>query len=172
MMDMAVHTIDLVEYISGMRVTRVASMNETITFDYDVEDTSSLLLRMENGAQIIVQTNFNIPDEAADWRMEFFGTKGKLIGNTMIGQDDTGTVKALFLDDSGEYDPGQVHHASEGVSLTGEFGNLYTREIDSFVDSIQNAAPFIAPAEDALHVQRIMEAAYRSGKEGRIFDIC
>lgn len=171
MMDMAVHTIDLVEYISGMRVTRVASMNETITFNYDVEDTSTLLLRLENGAQVVVQTNFNIPDEAADWRMEFFGTRGKLIGNTMIGQDDGGTCKALFLEKNSAYDPAQVHSAESGTELTGEFGNLYTREVDSFALSVLNGTPLVAPAEDALHIQRIMEAAYRSGNESIILDV-
>lgn len=171
MMDMAVHTIDLVEYISGMRVTRVASMNETITFDYDVEDTSTLLLRLENGAQYVVQTNFNIPDEAADWRMEFFGTKGKLIGNTMIGQDDGGTVRGLFLEKNNAYDPAQVHSAQAGVELTGDFGNLYTREVESFSLSVLNGTPLVAPAEDALHIQRIMEAAYRSGEEMKIFNV-
>lgn len=50
MMDLSVHTIDLMEYITGMRVTEVASMNEKIAFpepQYDVEDTSTILMRME-----------------------------------------------------------------------------------------------------------------------------
>lgn len=74
MMDLSVHTIDLMEYITGMRVTEVASMNEKIAFpepQYDVEDTSTILMRMENGAQCVVQSNFNIPDEASKWRVEF-----------------------------------------------------------------------------------------------------
>ena len=169
MMDMAVHTIDLVEYITGRRVTSVASMNETITFSYDVEDTSTLLLRLEGGAQCVVQTNFNIPDEAAEWRMEFFGTKGKLMGNTMIGQDDGGPCRALFLKENSEYNPLQVHYADNGILLEGEFGNLYERE--SFSLSLLKGTPLVAPASDALHVQRIMEAAYRSGNEKKIIDI-
>ena len=96
MMDLSVHTIDLMEYITGMRVTEVASMNEKIAFpepQYDVEDTSTILMRMENGAQCVVQSNFNIPDEASKWRVEFFGTKGRLLGDTMIGQIDGGKLK-------------------------------------------------------------------------------
>ena len=38
-----------------------------------------VLLRMENGAQCVVQSNFNIPDEAAKWRLAFFGDQGRLI---------------------------------------------------------------------------------------------
>jgi len=171
MMDMGVHTIDLVEYISGMRVTQVASLNETITFHYNVEDTSTVLLRLENGAQYVVQTNFNIPDEAARWRLEFFGTKGRLMGDTMIGQDDGGTLNAVFLDENSAYDAAQVHADSAGIWLDGQFGNLYTREIDSFSMSVLYDEPLIAPASDALHIQRIMEAAYLSTLEKRIIDI-
>ena len=68
MMDLSVHTIDLMEYITGMRVTDVTAMNEKIAFpepQYDVEDTSTVLMRLENGAQCVVQANFNIPDEAS-----------------------------------------------------------------------------------------------------------
>jgi len=171
MMDMGVHTIDLVEYITGMKIVEVASMNDTITFDYDVEDTSTLLLRLENGAQVTVQTNFNIPDEAASWRIELFGTKGRLLGDTMIGQDDGGNVNALFLKDNSDYDPAQVHNQDKGTMLSGNFGNLYTREIDSFCLSLLENHPLEVPAKDALHIQEVMEAAYRSSAE-RTFVAC
>ena len=171
MMDMAVHTIDLVEYITGMKITRVAAMHETITFDYDVEDTSTVLLRLENGAQVTVRTNFNIPDQAAKWSLDFYGTRGRLLGDTIIGQDDGGSCNAIFLDGNSDYDPAQKHNDDTGVFLTGTFGNLYTREIDSFCDSILNGNPLIAPARDALHIQRVMEAAYRSSDEKTIIDL-
>jgi len=168
MMDMGVHTIDLMEYITGMRITEVASMNETVTFDYDVEDSSTLLMRMENGAQCVVQTNFNIPDEEACWRIEFFGTKGRLMGNTVIGQDDTGTCNALFLEKNHDYDPKQVHSEAKGIELTGDFGNLYAREIDSFCRSVLENRPLEVPASQALHIQRVMEAAYKSSRDKTI----
>ena len=171
MMDMGVHTIDLMEFITGMRITQVASLNETITFGYDVEDTSTVLMRLENGAQCVVQTNFNIPDEAARWRMEFFGTKGRLMGDTMIGQIDGGTLNAVFLKGNAEYNAAQDHADDKGVWLDGEFGNLYTREIESFSNSILKQEPLMVPASDAVHIQEVMEAAYRSTQEKKIFDI-
>jgi predicted dehydrogenase len=174
MMDLAVHCIDLMEYISGMRVTQVASMNEKIAFSeeaYDVEDTSTLLMRMENGAQFVVQTNFNIPDEAAKWRVEFFGTKGRLLGDTMIGQNDMGKLNAVFIDRNVAYSATQNHADDVGIDIPGDFGNLYTREVESFCNSILNGLPLEVPASDAVHVQRIMEAAYRSGKEMKIFEV-
>ena len=174
MMDLSVHTIDLMEYITGMRVTEVASMNEKIAFpepQYDVEDTSTILMRMENGAQCVVQSNFNIPDEASKWRVEFFGTKGRLLGDTMIGQIDGGKLNAVFIDKNVAYSAEQTHADDVGVEIPGDFGNMYTREIESFSDSILNNKPLVVPASDAVHVQRIMEKAYASGEELKIMKI-
>ena len=174
MMDLSVHTIDLMEYITGMRVTEVASMNEKIAFpepQYDVEDTSTILMRMENGAQCVVQSNFNIPDEASKWRVEFFGTKGRLLGDTMIGQIDGGKLNAVFIDKNVAYSAEQTHADDVGIEIPGDFGNMYTREIESFSDSILNDKPLVVPASDAVHVQRIMEKAYASGEELKILKI-
>ena len=174
MMDLSVHTIDLMEYITGMRVTEVASMNEKIAFpepQYDVEDTSTILMRMENGAQCVVQSNFNIPDEASKWRVEFFGTKGRLLGDTMIGQIDGGKLNAVFIDKNVAYSAEQTHADDAGIEIPGDFGNMYTREIESFSDSILNDKPLVVPASDAVHVQRIMEKAYASGEELKILKI-
>ena len=174
MMDLSVHTIDLMEYITGMRVTQVAAMNEKLAFpepQYDVEDSSTILLRMENGAQCVVQSNFNIPDEVARWRVEFFGTRGRLMGDTMIGQIDGGKLNAVFLEKNTGYSSEQTHVDLEGLEIEGDFGNMYTREIESFADSVLNDKPLVVPASDAVHIQRIMEAAYRSGEEMKIFQV-
>lgn len=171
LMDMGVHCIDLVEYITGSRVTHVGALNETISFDYDVEDTSTVMLRMDNGAQCVVQTNFNIPDEASKWRLELFGMKGRLLGDTIIGQNDGGTLNAVFIEKDAAYDAVQNHCDNTGIYLEGEYGNMYTREIESFCDSLINSKPLEVPASDAVHVQEIIEKAYRSTKEKRIFEV-
>lgn len=175
MMDMAVHCIDLMEYITGMRVTHVGSFNENVAFgdhpEYDVEDTSTVMMRLENGAQVVVQTNFNIPDEAAKWRLELFGTKGRLMGDTIIGQNDGGRLNAVFLEKNAAYDAAQDHNDDAGVDLPGEFGNMYTREIESFSDSILHGKSLEVPASDAVHVQRIMELAYQSGESLKMFRV-
>lgn len=175
MMDMGVHCIDLMEYISGMRVTKVGSFNENVAFkdtpSYDVEDTSTVMMRMENGAQFVVQTNFNIPDEAAKWRLEFFGTRGRLMGDTIIGQNDGGRLNAVFIDSNRAYDSTQDHADDAGIDIPGEFGNMYTREIESFSNSILNNKPLLSPASQAVHVQKIMELAYQSTEEMKMFDV-
>ena len=171
LMDLGVHCIDLIEYITNLRVTHVGALCETTVFTYDVEDSATVLMRMENGAQCVVQANFNIPDEAAKWRLEFFGTKGRLIGEAVIGQNDGGKLNAIFLDQQRSYDSLQDYEDDQGVEIAGEFGNMYAREIESFSDSVLNNKPLIAPASDAVHVQRIVEAAYKSSTDHKIYSV-
>ena len=171
MMDMGVHCIDLMQYVLGTRVKQVAAFHDTLTFHYEVEDSSMVMLRMENGCQCVVQSNFNIPDEAAKWRLEFFGDQGRLMGDTVIGQVDGGSLDALFLGEQGGYDAQQDAKHVEGEKIDVEFGNMYAREVASFSDSILNGTPLEVPASDAVQVQRVMEAAYRSNDEKTVIDL-
>ncbi|MBE5750067.1 MAG: Gfo/Idh/MocA family oxidoreductase [Clostridiales bacterium] len=168
LMDMGVHCIDLIEYITRSRVVEVGAFNDTVVFDYDVEDSSTVILKLDNGAQCVVQTNFNIPDEVAKWRLEFFGTKGRLMGSNVIGQNDGGTLTGIFMNNVPGYDAKQDHVDAKGVEIEGDFGNMYTREVESFADSILNDKPLVVPATDALHVQKVIAAAYRSSKERKL----
>ena len=73
LVDMGVHCIDLLQYVLGSKTAEVAAMHGTQTFHYEVDDSSTVLMRMQNGCQCVVQSNFNIPDNAAKWRLEVFG---------------------------------------------------------------------------------------------------
>ena len=165
MMDMGVHCIDLMQYVLGSKVKQVAAFHDTLTFHYEVEDSSMVMLRMENGCQCVVQSNFNIPDDAAKWRLEFFGDQGRLMGDTVIGQVDGGSLDALFLGEQGGYYAQQDKKDVRGETIEVEFGNMYAREVASFSNSILTGAPVEVPAEQAVQVQRVMEAAYRSNDE-------
>ena len=46
MMDMGVHCIDLMQYVTGSKVKQVAAFHDTLTFHYEVEDTSTVLMRL------------------------------------------------------------------------------------------------------------------------------
>ncbi len=172
LMDMGVHCIDLIRYVTGQDVKQVAAMHDTLTFNYEVEDSSTLVMRMEKGALATVQSNFNIPDEAALWRLEFFGTRGRLAGNGVIGQIDGGTVDALFMEDVGGYDAQQSHESKAAkAELEVEFGNAYTREVESFCLSLLNDTPLEVPAEEAVAAQKVIEAAYKSNDEAKLISL-
>ena len=168
LMDMGVHCIDLLQYILGSEVNEVAAFHDTMSFSYEVEDSSTVMLRMANGCQCVVQTNFNVPDEAAKWRIEMFGDQGRLLGNNVIGQIDGGELHAMFLGEQGGYNATQDTNEAVGAAIEVAFGNMYTREVTSFSDSILNDSPVEVPATQAVQVQRVMEAAYRSAENGTV----
>ena len=171
LVDMGVHCIDLLQYVLGSQAAEVAAMHGTQTFHYEVDDSSTVLMRMQNGCQCVVQSNFNIPDNAAKWRLEVFGERGRLLGDSVIGQVDGGTIDAIFLTEQGGYDAQQDHAGAERTELHTEFGDMYAREIESFSNSILTGSPLEVPASDAVQVQRVIELAYRSNDEKKLFDL-
>ena len=62
------------------------------------------------------------------------------------------------------YDAQQDKEAAASADIRVEFGNMYTKEIESFGESILMGKALEVPAEDAVQVQRIVEAAYESAK--------
>jgi len=167
LMDMGSHCIDLLEFITGTRVASVNAMNESLVQDYESEDTSTVLLRMDNGAQMIVDTLFNVPDAASRGLLEIYGTKGALYGEGTIGQMPTGRITAM-LSDQGEYDAQQERRpSSRTYELEAEQVNMYAAEIEDFSRAMLAGRPPAIAGEEALWNLRVVEACYRSGREKR-----
>lgn len=169
--DLGIHCMDLAEYITGSRICSVAAFCDTKTFAYDVDDSAALMLRLENGANAYIDVNFNIPDSAARNRLEFYGTGGAILAEETIGQIDGGRVEILLADSSAGYDAAQNRTAAVSECPAVEFGNMYTREIESLSDSVRSGAPAEVPLSDAVWLQRVMEAAYESAETGRRVDL-
>ncbi|MBE6642377.1 MAG: Gfo/Idh/MocA family oxidoreductase [Ruminococcaceae bacterium] len=167
LVDMAVHCIDIIEYLTGATTTEVGAFVDTRTFTYNVDDSANVLLHLSNGAAAYVDAHFNVPDEAVKNRVEIYGTKGSVICEKTIGQIDEGHVEVYTSEDKG-YDAQQNREDSEAKTLDVEFGNMYTREIESFSDSILNDTPVAIPMEVGLHIQQVTDAAYRSAENKTI----
>ncbi len=171
LMDMGIHCIDLIQYMTGFKIKRLAAFNGTKTFNYEVEDSSAVMFELENGAYGHVDSHFNIPDEAAKWRMEFYGTKGRIIADETIGQVEGGTVQVLKVEKDKGYDAQQDRKEVSSETLKVQLGNMYTKEIESFSDSILYGKQVEVPAWQAVEVQRIVEAAYRSSESGVFMEL-
>ena len=87
------------------------------------------------------------------------------MGSGVIGQVDGGQLDAMFLGEQGGYDAQQNKENAAGDTIEVTFGNTYEREITSFSNSLLTGAPLEVPASQAVQVQRIMEAAYRSNDD-------
>lgn len=166
MMDMGIHCLDLLQYITGSKVKRIAGLAATSTFKYDVDDSAAALIELENGAFGFVDANFNIPDAAAEGRLEIYGTGGSLLARGTISQVEGGVLNAVLADSSKGYDAQQERNEVQETAVKVDFGNMYQKEIESFGRSILEGLPVEVPLEDALHNQELVEKFYQSAQTG------
>jgi predicted dehydrogenase len=162
MMDMGIHCIDLIRYISGLEVAEVAGLCGNQIFKYNVEDAGAVVIKLENGALCYVDANFNIPDAACQCKIEFYGTKGSIFAQGTISQVEGGEIKVLCADDSKGYDASQDRNEVNEMKVEVEFGNMYTKEVDAFSKAIVNDTEVPVSCEDATISQKIVEAVYTS----------
>lgn len=167
LMDMGVHCVDLIRYITGLEVTNVAGMIGNQIFSYKVEDAGAILMRLSNGATAYVDANFNIPDDAAVCKLEIYGTKGSFFAEGTVSQEEAGIAILRTADDTTAYDASQARSGSEAVELTGAGGNLYTKEVEAFGRAVLGEITVPVTTADAIRSQEVVEAAYRSHAEGK-----
>ena len=163
LMDMGIHCIDLLQYISGLKAVACTGYAHNQTFGYDADDSAAVVMKMENGAFAYVDSNFNIPDAAAKCPLEFYGTKGSIIAVGTLGQEEGGTVEILVSNDEEGYDAQQNRSLVKSESLTVEFGNMYTKEIEAFSDAVLNDTEPPVSGRNTILVQRIIDAIYQNG---------
>lgn len=170
LMDLGVHCLDLLQYVTGTKAVGVTAICDTQTFTYEVDDSASLLLKMDNGAHAYVDVNFNIPDNAAVSRMEIYGTKGSVICDGTLAQEEVGTTKVAFTELTG-YDAMQNRGSDNFFHMEPAFGNMYTKEVESFSASLLDGTEPLAKVDDAIFVQEIAEAAYKSTEDGKFITL-
>ena len=171
LVDLGVHCIDLVQYVTGLRATEVTAFCETQTFSYGVDDSASVLLKMDNGALCVIESNFNIPDDAVTGKIEIYGTAGSMRADGTLAQEEVGTVQVLRSDAGKAYDANQTRQGNVSEYIDVPTGNMYTKEVERFGDAIQNGTEVPVPAQDAIYVQKIVEAAYTASAEKRFVTI-
>lgn len=162
LMDMGIHCIDLLIYLSGLTPVECAGFAHNQIFGYSADDSSAVIMKMNNGALAMVDANFNIPDDAATCPMEFYGTKGSIVAVGTLGQVEGGTVKVLTCDDGAEYDALQTRTPAKPVELTVSFGNMYTKEIEAFSNAVINGTEPPVSGKNTLIDQKIIEAVYKN----------
>lgn len=161
-MDMGVHCIDLIQYITNSRAKKIGALAGTKTFKYEVEDSVSLLMEMDNGSFSYVEANYNIPDAAAKCRLEIYGTRGSMLAEGTINQVEGGKLDVVLSEDKLGYNAQQNRNDAVSIDIQVEFGNMYTKQIESFSNSIQFGNPIEASIENASQVQKIVEISYVS----------
>lgn len=163
LMDMGIHCIDLLQYISGLEAVECTGYAQNQTFNYSADDSSAIVMKMNNGALAMVDSNFNIPDAAAKCPLEFYGTKGSMIAIGTLSQDEGGTVEVLVSGDDAGYDAQQNRSLVEPMKLEVTFGNMYTKEIEAFSNAVINNTEPPVNGRNTLRVHEIIASIYSNG---------
>ena len=156
-MDMGIHCIDLLQYLTGLRVDTVTALCGNQIHQYpDVEDAGNAVMKMNNGAIFSIGANFNIPYSAGGSSFGIFGTKGSITAIKTLGQTETGSVHCIRLEE-GHTDP---------VAVSYDDKNMYTKQIEAFSNAVLNDLPVPVNADDGIADQRIVAAIYESHEKG------
>lgn len=141
------HMLDLVHWYCGMpsRVSCFLGTGKALPGDYDVDDRA--VVSMEFGSGAIATMTACFITQPGNREIALHGLEGA------IG------VTADRL----------VYTAQDGRQTTEEFteGSHTVRpQLDAFIAAVREGATTVARAQDAYQVQSIIDAAYRSAREG------
>jgi predicted dehydrogenase len=153
LMDVGSHCLDLLIYFCG-HVAEAKAFIDALVWDTPVEDTATLLLRMQSGAHATIRTHWSalLPEDETINTVELWGTKGSIVAAPINSKDSSGTL--VMRNEHG------VHDFSSGPGAM-----IHDEVIESFRRVIQTGEAVPAPPEDAREGLAIIEAAY----EGRTF---
>jgi len=170
MADLGIHKTDLLHYLLGESIVSVSATMGVVDKTYpdgspiSVDDNALCIYRTESGAlgQMHVSwTNYGEEDNSTI----LFGTKGKLRlyddpeYSVIFEPRDGSEATKLVIDEM----------TSNKKQTSG--GRTSTGVIDAFVDSILTGKPTVAEADEALKAMRVIFAADRSAREGRMIDV-
>lgn len=164
LMDAGVHALDLLVHLLG-RVNRLACFADTVVHGGAVEDACTILLRFDRGAQGVLQVYNCTPNYQGRNVLEVHGTRGTLVSQGTFTQLPTG---ALLHYPKSEPD-GRAEAPPQPVEV--ERVNMYRAEVERFSASLGRGEPYWIAGEDGLYVQQLVDAAYRSAREGVMLEV-
>ncbi len=151
--DVGSHRLDLMCYLLG-EPRRVAGMADTLTMDYEVADTETLICRFANGAHLVCETYWNLPRPLDEF--EIRGSEGSLMATPF----DAGPV--LLLD---------RYEKIEELEVPPPEGIRHQALIEDFSEAIAEGRAPGFDGHDGMFATAVIAAAYRSWQTGRWEDV-
>jgi len=163
--DIGVHVLDLTLYLMGFPepvavsagvYNKLASKKSPLMpFDpaqYTVPDDAAFsLIRFETGATVLLECSWALNLVSGAHNVIICGDKGGCqLEPTAMVRERKGVLENVS---------NEIFHYPEKAG--------HTEEIRQFVEAIQKKKPSPVPGEQALITQRILDAIYKSGQEGR-----
>jgi predicted dehydrogenase len=163
---LAIHTVDLIRYVSGLEFESVAAHAATLSgTGIDVEDVLAASFRMSNGGLGNIHAGYVLPRRYGDIFLCFRGSEGDA---TWVMWDFGGKGDRLMVQsrvkgwDEDEYREFNMS-AGEAPGYGGALGLAF---ISDFLAASRGEGTFITDGNDALQAMRFVEAAYESAATG------
>ena len=161
LIDMGGHCIDLMEMFFG-KLKQVSCFINNTVHNYGSEDSAVATLSFENGALVVVDTYFCIPDNSSKNVLELYGSKGSILAKNTIGQGDSGEMVAYLEAEDADYDAQQKRAEGGGIVIAPEPMNTYQAEIEEFSQAILEGREPSNHAGLGLQSQKVLAACYES----------
>lgn len=145
--DVGTHRLDLLAHILGTP-REVAAFVDTQTLDAMVDDSSSLVMRFENGVHATAEFNWNVGVPVDEF--EVCGTDGRILCRGL----DAGELDLISADGKQSFllPPSSITH----LAL-----------VEHYVQCLLADRPNQLPGEEGMIATSITEAAYLSSEQGK-----
>ena len=160
MMNQAIHTLDLMQWVSGKQALRVAGHVENLSLPIEVEDTAAFRVEFTDG---VVGIFYATVAYVEDMTVEL---EAVLEGGTLLLRGD----RLYQLDDDGELQP-LVTAAlldSEGKAC---WGMGHQTQIADFYRSIGEGCPIAIDGRQGFPALAIIQTLYKASASGKPLDI-
>lgn len=179
----AVHMIDLLVWLAGCPVPTTATASMARLFpqkrgataptpeaaaSYDVEDLISGHVRFENGFWMTFESSWTWDAPGSGWGVHDLSAGSDAISFELIGDRGQAGLSPLRL--SGERD-GELRDLTGGKPAGFDWLGSTGEEIRAFITAIRNGREPLITAHQALTVQVIVDALYKSAELKREVDV-
>ena len=168
------HDLDRIRFITGEDYATVFAQVATRSGeDIDVEDMASLSLTLESGTLVSMHLGYVLGQSGSGYHNPagndvYLGVNGRLgrMYVTGIGLGEASRLYVETLHPAWNAAPKRAFEftIADSPAYCGVAGENFIR---SFVHAAQGRAEPLTTGEDALHVARVMDAAYASSETGR-----
>lgn len=161
--DMGIHALDTARFLLGdPRPVSVYAKIGTYYRDFDVDDTGVIIVEWDNGATSYIESGWWQPHaDGPEAATQLYGTQGfGQLFPTQIELPNLGTQN-LDIIESGSKFPRKEHCPQ----------SIYNAQMAYFMDCIRNNKTPVPGALEGLINMKVVDAAYKSSRTGKVVEI-